>query len=106
MTMEGTVPLFRSEQTARIISLLSGASRWILLSHTKPDGDTLGCGSALWSMGRSLGKDVVWGGPDPVPDSYLFLAGTDGFLSGVTLGSLSLDRDSVVVELDTSTADR
>ncbi len=106
MTMEGTVPLFRCEQTARIISLLSGASRWILLSHTKPDGDTLGCGSALWSTGRSLGKDVVWGGPDPVPDSYLFLAGTDGFLPGLTLGSLSLCRDTVVVALDTSTAAR
>ncbi len=41
-----------------------------------------------------------------MPDSYLFLAGTDGFLPGLTLGSLSLCRDTVVVALDTSTAAR
>lgn len=106
MTMEGIASLSLCEEASRIIRLLAGASRWILLSHTKPDGDTLGCGSALWSSGRSLGKDVVWGGPDPVPESYMFLAGTGSFLPGVPLGSLSPDRDTVVVALDTSTAAR
>jgi len=104
--MEGTVPLYRCEETSKIIPLLAGASRWILLSHTKPDGDTLGCGSALWSVARSLGTDVVWGGPDPVPESYMFLAGTDSFIPGLLVGDLCPDRNSAVVVLDTSTAAR
>lgn len=106
MTMEGTVPTFRCDEASKIVSLLAAASGWILLSHTKPDGDTLGCGSALWSVARSLGKDVVWGGPDPVPESYMFLAGTESFLPGLELESLFPGPDSAIVVLDTSTAAR
>ncbi len=104
--MEETVPFLPCEEAAKIISVLSGASRWILLSHTKPDGDTLGCGSALASLARTLGKDAVWGGPDPVPEGYMFLAGTENFVPGLTLRALSLDRQSAVVALDTSTVAR
>lgn len=89
-----------------LIHILSDASEWIILSHIKPDGDALGSASALASVGRKLGKTVVWGGPDEYPSRYLFLAGSESFLPNLKLSSLTLSEKSVVLALDTSTRAR
>ncbi len=88
------------------IRILSDASEWIILSHVKPDGDALGSASAFATVGRQLGKTVVWGGPDEYPSRYLFLAGSVAFRPNLKLSSLRLSEKSVVIALDTSTRAR
>lgn len=97
---------FPEEPTGEIIDLLSAAGRWIILCHIKPDGDTLGTGSAFWSLAQSLGKEAQWGGPGPIPEKYLFLPGAGEYRPGLTINSLSLSSRDAIVVLDTATADR
>ena len=56
-----------------IIEVLTFADRWILLTHVKPDGDTIGSTAALASLGHRLSKQVFWGGRDAIPAHYAFL---------------------------------
>lgn len=94
------------EAAPRIIDALQRAPRWIVLSHIKPDGDTLGCGSAFFHAALSLKKEVVWGGPDSMPESYCFLAGSDNYMPGLVLDESTVHGDSIVIALDTSTVAR
>ncbi|MGI6251953.1 MAG: DHH family phosphoesterase [Aminivibrio sp.] len=94
------------EAAPEIIRILERSSRWILLSHTKPDGDTLGCCSAFRTTGLAMGKEVLWGGPDPVPDIYSFLPGTHDFIPGMNLSDFLSGEDTAVIVLDTATAAR
>jgi len=48
-----------------------------MVSHVKPDGDTLGAGLALGLALRSLGKRVNYFQQDPVPRNLRFLPDTD-----------------------------
>lgn len=57
----------------RIVDALAGSGHWRLVSHFNPDGDTLGCCSALFSVGLALGKTVEWCGQSAVPARYAFL---------------------------------
>ncbi|MCX7827915.1 MAG: bifunctional oligoribonuclease/PAP phosphatase NrnA [Thermanaerothrix sp.] len=54
--------------------------RWIVVSHEKPDGDTLGCGSAVSSILRSMGKKVVWCGPSEMPRIYSFFSSAGEYI--------------------------
>ncbi|HDQ92781.1 MAG TPA: bifunctional oligoribonuclease/PAP phosphatase NrnA [Synergistetes bacterium] len=89
-----------------IIRVLLDADTWVLLSHEKPDGDTLGSCSALYQRGISLGKECFWIGPDRIPAVYNFLPGTGnyrvpepGFIQDAKPGS-------AVVVLDTANKSR
>ncbi|MGI6784424.1 MAG: DHH family phosphoesterase [Aminivibrio sp.] len=95
-----------AEAGPRIIDILKRASRWIILSHIKPDGDTLGCGAAFYSLGLSMEKEVRWGGPDPMPEGYRFLAGSEDYVPGLALDSLAISKADAVIALDTSTLAR
>lgn len=57
----------------KTVNILSDSHAWRIVSHVKPDGDTLGCGSALAQAGVKLGKDVAWCGSDDMPPLYRFL---------------------------------
>lgn len=105
MTPRTSFPGF-SETVSEIIRTLQDASRWIILSHTNPDGDTLGCGSAFYTIALSMGKTALWGGPDPMPDTYRFLAGADDYAPGINPGRLETGAETVVIALDTATAAR
>lgn len=86
---------------------LAEAGEWIILSHVKPDGDTLGTGSALWSLGTTLGKGVFWGGPDSFPERYAFLAGSGDYIPAPSFSALPLPgENTVLIVLDTSTSAR
>jgi phosphoesterase RecJ-like protein len=87
----------------RIGSLLESYDKWILVVHHRPDGDTLGCASAFASLGRDLGKNVIWYGKDPVPDNYQFLANVSRYKE--VSGSDPVDNALIVV-LDTSNLER
>ena len=92
-----------------VLGLLQSWDRWILVSHEKPDGDTLGCGSALCALAHRLGRDVRWWGRDPLPSLYGFLPRAERYETPV---SAAASRDALGPEpwlwifLDTSTEER
>jgi phosphoesterase RecJ-like protein len=89
-----------------ILKILKERDNWLILSHEKPDGDTIGCGVALASLGLRLSKKVVFGCPDPCSPRYSFL------LKDITfevLDILPIDfpgDDGVIICVDTSNASR
>lgn len=89
-----------------IIEILEGAPAWVILTHIKPDGDTLGSGSALYSLGASLGKKVFWGGADSFPKGYSFLPEADSYTPGINPGELLHRWGGAAIIVDTSTEDR
>lgn len=52
---------------------LCGADKILILSHRSPDGDTLGCASALSRALIALGKSVMFRCADPVPPKFTYL---------------------------------
>jgi phosphoesterase RecJ-like protein len=89
-----------------IITLLDAAPEWLVLTHEKPDGDTLGCAVALTRLGRRLGKRVRIISPDPYPAKYAFLARDVGFEVLSSLPSDFPESDGIIACVDTSTAAR
>lgn len=65
-----------------LLEQLKKMDRWVVVSHQSPDGDTLGCGSAMVSLGRFLDKQVFWYGRDPFPGRFDFLPGRDVYRDG------------------------
>lgn len=57
-----------------------GPQTWIVGSHVSPDGDTLGSGIAMKVLLRSLGHRVFHLCPDPVPELYRFMPGSNEVL--------------------------
>lgn len=53
---------------------VAAATRILVTSHWRPDGDALGSVVALREVLRALGKEVLAGVPDDVPGRYSFLA--------------------------------
>lgn len=78
-------------------------SSWAVLCHEKPDGDTLGCTLALYSLAKRLGKKVIAGGKDNVPERYLFLPYAEDYR---LLNAEDVPSDALLVIVDTSTKDR
>lgn len=85
------------------IAALCRFPRWTLLSHEQPDGDTLGCCSAFFQSALRLGKSVRWVGPDPIPDSYSFLPGSEHYEAA---HELEAQEDSLLIFVDTTTPER
>lgn len=56
---------------------LSAASSVLILTHARPDGDTLGSGFALRELLRGLGKDAHVINADPMPRKLKFIFGVD-----------------------------
>ena len=46
---------------------------FVILTHRRPDGDTIGCGSALCHALKALGKTAAVLCSDAVPSRYLSL---------------------------------
>jgi phosphoesterase RecJ-like protein len=62
-----------SNSTERVVAELRRRSSFVMVSHVKPDGDTLGAGLALGLALRGLGKRVAYFQQDPVPRNLRFL---------------------------------
>ena len=60
-----------------LIAQLRGAQRFLLTSHTNPDGDAIGSTVAAARLLRQLGKAATVWLRDPVPRLYQALPGTD-----------------------------
>lgn len=59
--------------TERVVAELRRRSSFVMVSHVKPDGDTLGAGLALGLALRGMGKRVGYFQQDPVPRNLRFL---------------------------------
>lgn len=93
-----------SKDTVKI--LLLTRKRWVIISHIKPDGDTLGSASALVQMAIDLGKDVRWWGQDPFPERYNFLPRSELYTIKNGIFDGDIDEDSVLISVDVSSLDR
>lgn len=67
-------------------ALLRGWDKILVLSHASPDGDTLGCATALMRGLVSLGKQVRFFCADPVPEKFAYL------FAGIPLGDFVPDH--------------
>ncbi len=62
-----------SNSLAEIVAELKRRPAFVMVSHVKPDGDTLGAGLALGLALKPLGKRVHYFQQDPVPRNLRFL---------------------------------
>jgi bifunctional oligoribonuclease and PAP phosphatase NrnA len=60
-----------------VVAELRKRSSFVMVSHVKPDGDTLGAGLALGIALKSIGKRVHYFQQDPCPRNLRFLPETD-----------------------------
>jgi phosphoesterase RecJ-like protein len=89
---------------SNVIDVMSRAEKWLVLIHAQPDGDTVGCGLAVASLGRRLGKEMAFGGPDAFPEKYKFLLGD--VVYSVFEEIPDSFSDGLIICLDTSKGDR
>jgi phosphoesterase RecJ-like protein len=92
---------------SRIEEVLNSHEHWYLLSHVKPDGDTLGAACAFYAAGIERGKRVSWGGESDVPLPYRFLPHIKNYVkvSWIDLDSFTGEKPLFIC-LDTSTLER
>lgn len=62
-----------SSTTDEVVAELRRRPAFVMVSHVKPDGDTLGAGLALGLALKRLGKRVAYFQQDPVPRNLRFL---------------------------------
>lgn len=65
----------------KIIDLINSSGTVIISGHEMPDGDCMGSSLALASVLRRMGKDVKVFKEDTFPFNYLFLEGSDNYIS-------------------------
>lgn len=82
--------------------VLAGHERFVLCSHTRPDGDAIGSVVALKAALEGLGKKVVALNESGVPENLRFLKGAEGV---VPPGDEALDAE-VFIALDTANRER
>lgn len=66
-----------SNSTEEVVQELLRRQAFVMVSHVKPDGDTLGAGLALGLALKRLGKRVHYFQQDPVPRNLRFLADSE-----------------------------
>jgi phosphoesterase RecJ-like protein len=66
----------RTSTTEEVVAELRKRPAFVMVSHVKPDGDTLGSGLALGLALKKLGKRVHYFQQDPVPRNLRFLPDT------------------------------
>ena len=71
-----STPMIEST-TQEVVAELRRRSAFVMVSHVKPDGDTLGAGLALGIALKRMGKRVAYFQQDPVPRNLRFMADAD-----------------------------
>ncbi|MHB8152321.1 MAG: DHH family phosphoesterase [Vulcanimicrobiaceae bacterium] len=89
--------------TEEVLAELQRRRAFVMVSHVKPDGDTLGAGLALGIALKRLGKRVAYFQEDPVPRNLRFLP--DAYLAARRLPA-DLPSDTLWVFCDMSSASR
>lgn len=86
---------------SQVVELIESKNRFMITSHVRPDGDSLGSSLGLYWVLRSLGKDVKVFMRDPVPHSYCRVPGADEVETGARIPE-SLDAVFVIECSDAS----
>jgi len=69
--------LIQASTTEEVVAELRRRPAFVMVSHVKPDGDTLGAGLALGLALKKIGKRVHYFQQDPVPRNLRFLPGAE-----------------------------
>lgn len=77
-----------------VCDALLAAERPLVLSHTRPDGDTVGAAAALLHLLIALGKRPAYLLPDPLPRRLAFLS------EGLALAAAEENRGGTVITVD------
>jgi phosphoesterase RecJ-like protein len=94
----------RHSSTEEVVAELRRRSAFVMVSHVKPDGDTLGAGLALGLALKQLGKRVHYFQQDPVPRNLRFLPDA-GYVARAVPADLPADALWVFCDMsDTSRA--
>ncbi len=81
--------------------------RFVVTSHVRPDGDSLGCAVALSHALRDLGKEAAIVNPSPAPQRYRFLDPDQCIVEAADPRAAGLVQAAdVVIVVDTSTWDQ
>ncbi|GAC1659528.1 MAG: bifunctional oligoribonuclease/PAP phosphatase NrnA [Vulcanimicrobiaceae bacterium] len=67
----------KNATTDEVVAELKRREAFVMVSHVKPDGDTLGAGLALGIALKRMGKRVHYFQQDPVPRNLRFLPDSD-----------------------------
>ncbi len=84
------------EKFQKLLELIEQHQNFLVISHNKPDGDTLGANFALSHKLKELGKTVSSACSDPAPKNQQFLPGIDSLQS-----EFLLEDYEVVIVVDT-----
>ncbi|MDR1471481.1 MAG: bifunctional oligoribonuclease/PAP phosphatase NrnA [Synergistaceae bacterium] len=90
----------------KILNIIENADNWLVLTHEKPDGDTLGCAVALAHFGGRMSKRVLLGCPDQCPERYAFLQNIAPVVTMRCLPDGFPGTGGVAICIDTSNAAR
>lgn len=100
------INLLKKEVIDEILKRLKHYGRWLICVHENPDGDTLGCGLAMYSLGLRLGKEVYVTGTSVLPGNYNFLPFSDYYCRKPVLTAGDMTDYTLIICADTSTAER
>ncbi len=108
MSWKNTVTTTMEAIRKSVAEQLQAAPAWAVLSHEKPDGDTLGCASALIGLAKRLGKKCLWLGVSPYPHQYAFLPHAEDYVDLSTAQVLEewARETFLFVAVDTSNPER
>lgn len=98
--------LIKNTVMDNILKRLESFGSWLVLIHENPDGDTLGCGLAMYSFGLRCGKNVRVLGKNNLPKSYCFLPFSSCYEQKSRLTACDVTDDTLVICVDTSTLER
>lgn len=82
----------------KIIVMINSYRTFLLTSHVRPDGDSLGSELALYGILKNMGKEVLIYNQDKIPDNYRFLPGSVNIVHVLP----DLNKCDVVFVLDCS----
>ncbi|MFA6100342.1 MAG: bifunctional oligoribonuclease/PAP phosphatase NrnA [Patescibacteria group bacterium] len=88
------------QRQRKLFELLTGYNRLLLACHQKPDGDTLGAGTALAHWLKGLGKEVTLFCLDKPGQTYAFLDHSGEFTNDPSIFASTYDA---IVVLDSGT---
>lgn len=88
-----------------VLKQMNEKTSWVMLCHENPDGDTLGCALALYSLALRLGKGARVCGKYKFPSRYDFLPYSDCYMQISSINDIELEG-ALVISVDTSTLDR
>jgi phosphoesterase RecJ-like protein len=73
---------------AALLALIRERQKFVVTSHTRPDGDAIGTALGLFHLLEAMGKQATVVFTDPIPDIYQFLPGVERIVSHVPAGSI------------------